>query len=232
MMCWTRRTGANTWRSFPPLQMIIAIIIVIFYSIFFCCSIWTLIRVCVGHRFTIPLPSFLPPPSYTAHTGSLRPVDVSRSRPFLFFLFFFFPVGGWMVLRGGGGGFKQISWTSTEPVHPPPSLAIHPPLQYHILGFYLTPLALCCRGVVVVSPPTPPSALWYCWVVLLPVSVNHTVVAQEEEVTFTVRTEDVRAFYEILEAGFAERNTFLDILNCHRNFSDKVLDFVLKPLDI
>lgn len=48
MICWLRRTWATTWRSLPPLQMIIAIIIVMFYSIFFCCSIWTLIRVCVG----------------------------------------------------------------------------------------------------------------------------------------------------------------------------------------
>lgn len=56
MICWMRRTGANTWRrSFPP--MIIAIIIVMFDFIFFCCSIWTLIRVCVG--LAIPHPSSL-----------------------------------------------------------------------------------------------------------------------------------------------------------------------------
>lgn len=51
MIWWT---WAATWRSpppppRPPLQIIIAIIIVTFYSIFFCFSIWILIRVCVGH---------------------------------------------------------------------------------------------------------------------------------------------------------------------------------------
>lgn len=115
LICWLRRTGATTWRSFPPLQMIIAIIIVMFYSIFFCCSIWTLIRVCVGHTprhstSIIPLPhtsrglTWLPAQTSTC---TLASVDASAS--------------GEMGLREGGGLRNHVtSWTSIESSTLPP----------------------------------------------------------------------------------------------------------------
>lgn len=83
-ICWLRRTGATTWRSFPPLQMIIAIIIIVmFYSIFFCCSIWTLIRVCVGHTprhstSIIPLPHTVKRFNLTPISAHSRPANIHR----------------------------------------------------------------------------------------------------------------------------------------------------------
>lgn len=107
MICWLRRTGATTWRSLPPLQMIIAIIIVMFYSIFFCCSIWTLIRVCVGHNalpFHIHLHSPSHGPKVSLPSGVRRPLLIRSPAPST--------VGKIKIwgnlLREGGGGFKEI----------------------------------------------------------------------------------------------------------------------------
>ena len=157
LICWLRRTGATTWRSFPPLQMIIAIIIVMFYSIFFCCSIWTLIRVCVGHTprhptSIIPLPhtsrglTRLPAPTSACTVAS---VDAST-----------FGGNG----TEGRSGFKKsrsqldFLWTSTLPS------SVH-----HALGSGLVHPVSHCRWIVAVSffNPSYPSAIWYCWVVLL-----------------------------------------------------------------
>ena len=127
MMCWTRRTGATTWRSFPPLQMIIAIIIVMFDFIFFCCSIWTLIRVCVGHSTSIiPLPrtsrglTHLSPQKASVHPCTLRSVDVTSQT--------FRGVDGGEV---GGGEGSEITLPAGPLIRPPFSShpSSHPPLQ-------------------------------------------------------------------------------------------------------
>lgn len=126
MIWWT---WAATWRSppppRPPLQIIIAIIIVTFYSIFFCCSIWTLIRVCVGHSPSHPTfiivsllkARGLPPRSEDVRTATFEDMGLRE-----------------------GGGLRNVftSWTSIESVHF--SSSSYPPLLsilLSVLSWYL-----------------------------------------------------------------------------------------------
>lgn len=148
-VCWLRRTGATTWRSFPPLQMIIAIIIVMFYSIFFCCSIWTLIRVCVGHSTSIvPL----------LHTS--RRLTWLPSSPAALRISDHPNLGRWDW--GGDGGRREItspaglplnlSTLQLSPFHSSSSSACH------ALGFGPVPSVFLCCWIVAVSFFDPPSA--------------------------------------------------------------------------
>lgn len=107
MICWMRRTGA----SFPPLQMIIAIIIVMFYFIFFCCSIWTLIRVCVGHTprhstSIIPLPHTVKRFNLTPISAHRRPAFIHSSAPSALWMSQYQNLGK-RDLGKEGGGFKR-----------------------------------------------------------------------------------------------------------------------------
>lgn len=224
MICWLRRTGATTWRSFPPLQMIIAIIIVMFYSIFFCCSIWTLIRVCVGHTPRHPSSIILLP--HTVKRFNPTPIS-AHSRPA--FKHPPAPSALWTAQNlgkqdWGKEGVKKSLYqlgTSTfqlSPFHSSSSSV------YHALDFslkFFIAVELWLRPFLTHPPPT----FWYRWVVLLSIFLLwlHT--------TFPVRQELIRTFKGRLnllwglrtlrpsktfrrltkKAGFAEQNTFLDV---------------------
>lgn len=147
MICWMRRTGATTWRSFPPLQMIIAIIIVMFYSIFFCCSIWTLIRVCVGHSLhhstsIIPFPHMVKRFNLTPMWAQWGPVFIHSPASSALWMSENQNLGKWFWGKEGGGFKKSLyqldfHWIRSFFGSPP---STHPPLQsvvFSALAWYL-----------------------------------------------------------------------------------------------
>lgn len=214
LICWMRRTGANTWRSFPPLQKIIAIIIVMFYSIFFCCSIWTLIRVCVG--------LFIPHPSSFTLIQRFNPFPISAHRSVPRSALWTSTVWEMVPMEGGDAENLFTSWI--RPLQLP---SAHPPLQS--IAF----------SALASSSPVPWSRGCVSLQLILPLAFRfrraHVALFHGGAQIHRARSENVLAFWGIWRltaAGFAEKNTFLDVLISCRNFSDKLLHFVLKPLGI